>query len=267
MQCPESLRVQAVFDGEADALLSAEMERHLVHCAECRALLAELSSLRTAIRQELPALQAPPELRTRVMRALDAETVPAPLSEAGRAVTPVRRWRPSSSFLGGLATGLAAAGAVAMAMVLLVATPLRSIGFADDLVSDHVHALMTGHLTDVESSDRHTVKPWFAGRTDVSPAVADFVSQGYPLVGGRIDLIGQQRVAVLVYRHGLHVITVYCWAAAQRRAPENATRAGYHLAGWQSADLAYAAVSDTGWDELLGLQRRLQALSADDRPP
>jgi anti-sigma factor RsiW len=261
------LRVQACFDGEADALLSAEMERHLMHCAECRTLLAEMSSLRTAMHQELPAFQASPDLRARVMRALDAETVPAPVPEVTRAASPVWRRRPSSSFLAGLVTGLAGAGAVAMAMVWLIATPLRSTSFADELVSAHVHSLMTGHLIEVESSDRHTVKPWFAGRTEVSPAVSDFASQGYPLVGGRIDVIRQQRVAVLVYRHGMHIITVYCWPAALRYTPENATRAGYHLAGWQSADLAYAAVSDTGWDELLGLERRLQALSADDRPP
>jgi anti-sigma factor RsiW len=108
------------------------------------------------------------------------------------------------------------------------------------------------------------VKPWFAGHTDVSPAVADFDQQGYRLVGGRADYFDRQRAAVVVYQHGSHVINVFSWASDQRSVPKNTTRNGYHLAFWKSGNLVYCAVSDTAWDELLGLVRLLQDVSTRD---
>jgi anti-sigma factor RsiW len=128
----------------------------------------------------------------------------------------------------------------------------------DELVSAHVRSLMPAHLIDVVSTDKHTVKPWFAGHTDVSPVVADFEAQGYKLIGGRADYLDHQRSAVVVYQHGAHVINVFSWAGNQRSLPDNATRSGYHLAFWREGDLDYCAVSDTGWDELLGLVRLLR---------
>jgi anti-sigma factor RsiW len=116
----------------------------------------------------------------------------------------------------------------------------------------------------VASTDRHTVKPWFAGHTDVSPVVADFEQQGYRLIGGRADYLDHQRSAVVVYQHGKHIINVFSWAANQRALPRNTTRNGYHLVFWRAGDLAYCAVSDSAWDELLGLVRLLRELSARD---
>jgi anti-sigma factor RsiW len=109
--------------------------------------------------------------------------------------------------------------------------------------------------------DQHTVKPWFAGHADVSPVVADFGAQGYRLIGGRADYFDHQRSAVVVYQHGPHVINVFSWAGAQR-LPSSTMRNGYHMAFWREGNLEYCAVSDTGWDELLGLVRLLQNLSA-----
>jgi anti-sigma factor RsiW len=94
--------------------------------------------------------------------------------------------------------------------------------------------------------------------------VADFETQGYKLIGGRADYLDRQRSAVVVYQHGAHVINVFSWAAAGRRLPGDATRSGYHLAFWRAGDLEYCAVSDTGWDELLGLVRLLRDLGARD---
>jgi anti-sigma factor RsiW len=121
---------------------------------------------------------------------------------------------------------------------------------------------MSSHLIDVVSTDNHTVKPWFAGRTDVSPLVVDLESKGYKLIGGRVDYLEHQRAAVVVYRHGAHVINVFSWAAGRRLVPSQVTRDGYHLIFWQSGDLEYCAVSDTAWDELLGLVRLLQDTAA-----
>jgi anti-sigma factor RsiW len=124
---------------------------------------------------------------------------------------------------------------------------------------------MPAHLIDVESTDRHTVKPWFAGHTDVSPVVADFNEQGYRLVGGRADYFDHQRAAVVVYQHGPHIINVFSWAGTER-VLKDTTRNGYHLAFWKAGNLEYCAVSDTGWEELLGLVRLLKDLAARDTP-
>jgi anti-sigma factor RsiW len=141
-------------------------------------------------------------------------------------------------------------------MFLLV--PRLANPLTDELVNAHVRSLMPAHLIDVVSTDRHTVKPWFAGHADVSPVVADFESQGYRLVGGRVDYVDHQRSAVVVYQHGAHVINVFSWAANGHALPGNATRSGYHLVFWKTGDLAYCAISDTAPDELDGLVRLLR---------
>ena len=261
MACAESLRVQAYFDGEVDALGAAEIERHLESCPSCRALLEELEQTRATLRGEAVLLRAPPELRARIERALDREEAPQVRPRLRGA-----RFRPQPFWLGAL--GGIAGTAVAAALALLLFAPSLGSGLADELTAAHVRSLMPTHLLDVESTDRHTVKPWFAGHADVSPVVVDFSSEGYRLLGGRADYLEHERAAVLVYQHGAHVINVFSWAADGRaRLPRATTRSGYRLLFWRSGDLNYCAVSDTGWDELEGLVRLLQAQSVHDAPP
>ena len=149
-------------------------------------------------------------------------------------------------------------------IAVVVMAPPSADPVIDELVGAHVRSLLPDHLIEVVSTDRHTVKPWFAGRTDVSPVVADFTPAGYRLVGGRADYFDHQRGATVVYQFGAHVINVFSWAPGAERLPRDATRSGYHLAFWRSGDLAYCAVSDAGWDELHGLERLLQDRSAQD---
>ena len=265
MQCAESLRVQAYFDGEVDALTAAEIERHVEHCAECRALLQDLEKVRSALREGVTYAAAPPALRTQILQALDQEEAAQESTVApqtsGIAARPRQRplpearvWRGRSFWTGAFSGigGAALAATIAFFVVMPAVSPL-----SNELVSAHVRSLMPAHLIDVVSTDKHTVKPWFAGHADVSPVVSDFESQGYRLVGGRADYIEHQRSAVVVYQHGAHVINVFTWAAGGR-LPSNTTRSGYHLAFWQQGDIQYCAVSDTGWDELLGLVRLLR---------
>ena len=251
MQCAEALRVQAYFDGEVDAVAALEVERHAERCPECRALLEHLAATRARIRGELEFAAAPPQLRASIARLLGEEVRGATGQRAPR--VPLR---PRPFWLGALG-GVGAALAAGLALFFL--TPSRSDPILNDLVSAHVRSLMPEHLTDVVSTDRHTVKPWFAGHADVSPVVADFADRGYRLVGGRADYFDQQRVAVVVYQHGAHVINVFTWVAGRRALPEFATRSGYHIACWKLGNLQYCAVSDTGWDELQGLVRLLRA--------
>ena len=260
MRCAESLRVQAYFDGELDALSAADVERHSDSCAECQALLQDLNQVRTALRQDLTYAGAPPPaLRARIQRVLDEEDTVNGRPRSGALLSRWRRrpfWMGAFSGIGGTA--------IAATIAFFLLTPPLINPVLDDLVSAHVRSLMPDHLIDVMSTDKHTVKPWFAGHTDVSPVVADFDQQGYRLIGGRADYFERQRAAVVVYQHGSHVINVFSWASDQRRVPDNTTRNGYHLAFWKSGNLVYCAVSDTAWDELLGLVRLLQDAGTRD---
>ena len=259
MLCAESLRVQAYFDGEVDAVSAVDIERHVEQCAECRELLTDLEQARTALRQDLSYAATPPALHARIMRALDRENVAQrPRVDVGRLMS----WRPRP-FWRGAFSGIGATAIAASIAFFLLAPPITN-PLLDDLVSDHVRSLMPDHLIDVESTDKHTVKPWFSGHTDVSPVVADFAQQGYRLIGGRADYLEKQRAAVVVYQHGSHVINVFSWAATKGGLPKDTTRNGYHLAFWNTGNLEYCAVSDTGWDELQELVRLLQDLGAHD---
>ncbi|HWX29826.1 MAG TPA: zf-HC2 domain-containing protein [Steroidobacteraceae bacterium] len=279
MRCAESLRVQAYFDAEIDAISAADIERHIEHCAECRALLQDLEQVRTALRRDLGAVRAPPALRARVLAALDEEGADAlpdvPLGAFPEALprntpwqnTP-RRERTSATrrlrpFWAG-ALGGAGGTALAASIALFLLAPRLASPLLDELVSAHVRSLMPTHLIDVVSTDKHTVKPWFAGHADVSPAVADFEQQGYKLIGGRADYFEHQRAAAVVYQHGAHVINVFSWTGPPSGLPKDTTRSGYHLTFWKTGDLVYCAVSDTGWDELLTLKGLLRDLGARD---
>ncbi len=259
MRCPESLRVQAYFDGELDALTAAEVEGHSESCTECRALLDDLTCVRTSMRQDLTYAGTPPALRARLMRALNEETaVQSPRPDADRRAN----FRVSPFWKGAL-TGIGGAAIAASIALLFLAQPLTN-PLLDDLLNAHVRSLMPDHLVDVVSTDKHTVKPWFAGHADVSPVVADFAQQGYRLIGGRADYFDRQRAAVVVYQHGSHVINVFSWAATKPGLPANTTRNGYHLAFWRTGNLVYCAVSDTACNELMKMVDLLHDLAAQD---
>jgi anti-sigma factor RsiW len=254
VQCAETLRVQAAFDGELDAVSAAAVERHAGHCPECRALLGHLERTRAELRRDLDYGQASPELRGRIARMLDAEE-----AAGSRAAPPRPAWRARPFWLGTVA-GAAVALAASVAVVLLA--PLLSQRLPDELIASHLRSLLPGQLTAVISTDRHTVKPWFAGRADVSPAVADFGAQGYRLIGGRADYLDRQRMAVLVYEHGAHVINVFAFTPGRESLPAEVTRRGFHIACWRGGDLGYCAVSDAGWEELAALRQFLQGVAA-----
>jgi len=249
--------VQAYFDGEVDAVAAAGIEHHAAGCPECRALLEDLEATRTLIRRELQYGHASPELRARITRMLDQESG-SQLQRQERPRLPAWRTRP---FWFGALGGIGAAVAATSALFFLFATVPDA--FLDEVVAAHVRSLMPAHLTDVVSTDQHTVKPWFAGHADVSPVVADFTPQGYALVGGRADYIDGRRVAAVVYQHGPHIINVFTWAS-RRGSARVTTRNGYHVVFWAAGNLEYCAVSDAGWEELQGLVSLLRALSDRD---
>jgi anti-sigma factor RsiW len=262
MPCAETrLRLEAYFDGELDAMSASDMEQHIGQCAQCRAEFEELEKLRRSLRRDLGFDRATPELRARVAAALDREAALEPRESRlrPRAFTGART--PAPAFWRGVIAGIGGV-AVAASAVFLVAAPVSVNPLFNDLVNAHVRSLMPSHLIDVESTDRHTVKPWFAGHADVSPAVFDFADEGYRLVGGRADYFDRQRAAVVVYQHGAHIINVFSWADDGHSLPSDITRSGWHLAFWRTGNLNYCAVSDTGWDELMKLESLIKGAAA-----
>ena len=252
MSCPELLRTQAFLDGELDDKAAAEVERHLENCAECRALSTGVAGLSEAVRREVPRYRAPASLHSRVDAALDNE------NGAQKVVQFNARRR---SFWFGAASGIGAS-ALAAAFAALMILPPSAATLAQSVTDAHTQALMSGYTIQVASSSHHTVKPWFARRVPVSPPVADFANQGFPLAGGRVALaihslpkpvlaaMAGSRAAVVVYGHGGHEIDLFVWADRGARLPGQSTRHGYHSVFWKSGDLDFAAVSDTERAEL-----------------
>jgi anti-sigma factor (TIGR02949 family) len=227
-------QLDAYLDGELAAVDARELEGHLAQCPECTRFRDGRLALRAAIKARVPAFEAPDALRQRVRAALK--------STARGSLRGV--WRPLA-----LAASFAV---VAVGSWNLALQRAAGDTLTDAVLATHVRSLMPGHLTDVVSSDQHTVKPWFNGKVDFSPPVYDFAGRGYPLIGGRLDYVGGRSVAALVYGRRQHVISVLLWPTVRGPAAAAATqtRQGYHLLRWTTPDYAYWVVSDLGLAEL-----------------
>src|SRR5689334_19748873 len=140
----------------------------------------------------------------------------------------------------------------------LVQFDTQSTRITAELIDAHVRSLQPGHLIDVQSTDQHTVKPWFDGKLDFIPPVSDYSEQGFPLVGGRLDVVDGHNVAALVYSRRKHFINLFVWPAADSSVPlnGNGARAGYNWLGWKAGDMQFCLVSDASSEDL----RQLQAL-------
>lgn len=152
------------------------------------------------------------------------------------------------SWLGGAMGG----ALVASALLLLGLPEVTTRGLQDELLASHVRSLQASHLTDIATSNRHVVKPWFNGRIDFAPPVVELATSGFPLAGGRLDYIDGRTVAVLIYHRRLHTINLFIRPAAGLVEPIEATmrRGSYCLARWTAGGLEYWAVSDIDPAEL-----------------
>src|SRR6266852_5468008 len=195
------LALDAYGDGERAPEEARELEAHLEECADCARLHEARLALSAAIRGQVPAFRAPDALRGRVRAAV-----------RGAAGAPLRRWVLPSVATRWLALA-ASLAVVAVGSWRLALSGAGAEALAGQVLASHVRSLMPGHLTDVLSSDQHTVKPWFNGKLDFSPPVYDFAGRGYPLLGGRLDYLDGRPVAALVYGRRQHVINVYLWPA------------------------------------------------------
>jgi len=236
--CDKVLLVQAELDGELGAAEAAGLAAHRAECPICEAAAVELAQARALVRDDLYQ-PVPEDVRHRVMTALAAARParPAMAAAAPESLGWWHRW-----WSNGASFGLGAACAAALAFLLLM--PAMPPGLTEQVIAGHVRALQPGHLQDVASEDRHTVKPWFDGRIDFAPPVKDLAAARFPLTGGRLDYLDGRPVAALIYQRDKHVIDLFVWPAAGETPPQSAERQGYNIVHWSQNGMAFWAVSD-----------------------
>jgi anti-sigma factor RsiW len=242
MNCAESrLLLHAHADDELDVANSLELERHLKTCAACASEKQSVHSLKAVLQQSSMRYNAPDSLRKEIRR-----------------MARTRSGETQSRFHSLLLWKSLAFGATAFAVLAIL---FRSAGiserdqFLSEAVASHVRSLMAEHLTDVASSDQHTVKPWFDGKVDFAPDVKDFAAQGFSLVGGRLDYLNGRAVAALVYRRNKHFINVFVWPAANTGNGKSdfQNHRGYSVINREANGLHYCLVSDLNEKELVEL--------------
>ena len=249
----DELQMNAYYDGELDPASAIEFERRLADDESLKARYNRLLSLRRAVRS-LPQYEMPPGLQARIKSTLDADRP----GQAGRPAQARRLGHRSWSF-----QALAAAtvfGAVISSSVMLT---IQRYDLRDDVarqvVAGHIRGQLAPQPFDVASSDRHTVKPWFTSRLPESPQVPDLSAQGFVLVGGRVDVIGHDPVATIVYKHAAH--TVSLTTLPPRQSVSDQSVAGYNVRSWGDTQFTYIAVSDLPSTDLATFERAFSAAS------
>lgn len=234
--------VHGYLDGELDAARASEFERHLQSCSQCVTELEAQDALRNSIREAHLYEEAPASLRKKVVKEIKGETS----QKAG--------W-----FFPRLSWGAVAACAV---FLLLIFAGWRQFTggrnetlLAKELVDDHIRSLQPGHLTDVVSSDQHTVKPWFDGKIDFAPPVRDFAAQDFPLVGGRLEVINGHSVAAMVYGLRKHFINVFVWPSRESTEMKSGSVQGYNWVRWNDGNFEFWAISDANSADLSQLRQ------------
>jgi anti-sigma factor RsiW len=240
MNCSRDL-IEAYMDEELDPGLSASVEEHLSNCQSCSEAYSRLRTQKSDIRSAAPYYTAPAQLQRSVHDALRQAA-----ANESKATVSSGSWR----WLAIAATILLAIS-VSWNMRPSPRLPTESDLVAQNILSDHIRSLIGTHLLDVPSSDQHTVKPWFNGKLDFSPEVKDFASQGFPLIGGRLDYLMDRTVAALVYQRRQHIINVFTWPSDSAPVrPSRFSRNGYTAIHWTHGPMTFWAVSDIALPEL-----------------
>ena len=243
MDCSETRsRLHPYLDRELELQSALAVEQHLASCTACRAIFARQTALQSAVRSHAEYHAAPAALQDRIRARLVGATSPR-----GRLRLPsLREWLQLGA--------AAAAGAVISWTAAVQYAGVSAEGrVAEQVIDGYARSIVTAHLVDVPSSDRHTVKPWLSSKLDFSPTVVDLADAGFPLAGGRLDYLDGRPVAVLVYRYRQHVIDLFIWPEQDgRRAGETKVLSskGYNVLRWSEGGMALWAISDVDVAEL-----------------
>jgi anti-sigma factor RsiW len=242
MTCDEVRQIlHAYIDDELDIATGLQVEKHLPGCPECQKELEAARAAGRAVSQPAVYYRAPSALRDRLTQAIRAEV--------GQTQTPpnlgffVPWWKRPMAI-----SGLAAALLLIVGSMVLFLPPSAPRGQIAELVGSHVRSLEENHLMDVASTDQHTVKPWFAGKLEFSPPVIDLSAEGFPLIGGRLDYLDEQKVAALIYRRNKHLINLFIWPGDT--TPEVDAKQGFNLIRFECKGMICWAVSDLNAGEL-----------------
>jgi anti-sigma factor RsiW len=230
----------ARLDGELTPDEERDLDRHVATCDACARELATLTETHRLLSENLMRHRAPDVLKARIRGAIVEASAPRAVVRS----TPAW-WRQAAA-----AIVIAVASSAVTMVGMNRASSARTM---DELLASHVRSLQPGHLTDVVSTNQHQVKPWFNGRVDVSPAVPNLDTLGFPLVGGRTDYVMGRAVAVVVYARRQHMINVYVRPSASSldaTRPNESSKQGYHVVRWTAGDLDYSAISDLNAAEL-----------------
>jgi len=247
MNCEDAtVMLHAFIDDELDPGHAHQIEAHLAGCARCAAELRRHRELHRLLSSSDLRYQAPFTLRRKIE---DSLRVPRPAAPDRRAL------------LKGFAMGSMLSAAAAASLVLFIDRDRQDQQLLDSAVSAHLRSLQGQHLTDVETSDNHVVRPWFNGRLDLAPPVVDLTAQGFTLIGGRLDYIDTRPVAVIVYKRRAHVINLFVAQAlgSAPLAPRVTSIQGYNIRRWRDGDLDLLAVSDLNAEELGEFAEKFQA--------
>ena len=256
MSCELTQRfVSGYLDGELDLVRTIEMEAHLKSCAFCARELENQQGLRDALRRGSLAYAAPASLRNRIQSSLDAATATR-IPEQVSVWHGLQIWRWAAAF-----AVLAVCSVTAWQVLPGLHAPSSNQRIAAEVFASHVRSLEANHLMDVVSTDQHTVKPWFDGKLDFSPPVEDLASDGFPLIGGRLDYLEGREVAALVYQRRKHLINLFVWpdASGSNVAPAMESQQGYNLMRWSRGGFHFWAASDVSAPDLAEFVRLLEA--------
>ena len=257
-------------DGELDPITSQAIEQHLRDCRNCDQRYTANRTLIHAISSAIPYHKAPAGLRERIQSSLREEIAERPTRNVAPDARPLiaqKQPEPRSVLFGtswnwlALAASIVFAAIIAWNLVPRLQRPGAEQFLATQLIASHARSLLANHLTDVASSDHHTVKPWLDAKLDFAPAVVDLSSEGFPLIGGRLDYLDNRPVAALVYGRRKHFINLFIWPAAAdaTTAPKTMTRQGYQLLHWADSEFNYWAVSDVNIDDLQTFKQQFEA--------
>lgn len=241
MLCRDSKKVLGAFvDNEIDLMQSVAVEEHLASCADCTAFMEDQQAIKDLLRNGDFRFSAPAGFKEELLKSLQP---PSPKKLRPWPFINAPAWR-------GAAVAAIVILSIGLGMLLSRESSVNKTAAQNEIVDSHIRSLLMNHLTDVASTDQHTVKPWFNGKLGFSPKVVDFAEKGFPLIGGRLDTMDGQTVAALIYKHRQHVINVFTYPRSGAFPPLSSEQRGYRVIHWADSGMEFWLVSDLNPEEL-----------------